>query len=62
MKVIWHGTAAIETACSGGRILFDPFVPLRGADTQMPPETGVPSSLVPQITFWPFMLTVVAIA
>ncbi|MBR2666550.1 MAG: MBL fold metallo-hydrolase [Oscillospiraceae bacterium] len=39
MKVIWHGTAAIETACSGGRILFDPFVPLRGADTQMPPET-----------------------
>ena len=31
MKIIWHGTAAVEYVCDVGRILFDPFVPLRGA-------------------------------
>lgn len=31
MELIWHGTAAIEIVCSSGRLLFDPFVPLKGA-------------------------------
>ena len=31
MELIWHGTAAIEAVCAGGRILFDPFVPLYGS-------------------------------
>ena len=31
MKLIWHGTAAIEAACSGGILLFDPFVPWKGS-------------------------------
>ena len=29
MKIIWHGTASIELINKQGRILFDPFVPLR---------------------------------
>ena len=33
MKLIWHGTAAIEAVCASGRILFDPFVPMRGSPT-----------------------------
>lgn len=33
MKLIWHGTAAVEVVCARGRILFDPFVPLPGAET-----------------------------
>ena len=32
MKIIWHGTASVEYVCAEGRILFDPFVPLKGAD------------------------------
>ena len=28
MKLIWHGTAAIELQNENGRLLFDPFVPL----------------------------------
>ena len=32
MKLIWHGTASVEIVCEKGRILFDPFVPLKGAD------------------------------
>ena len=32
MKIIWHGTASVEVAGKEGRILFDPFVPLDGAD------------------------------
>ena len=31
MHLIWHGTAAVEAVCSKGRILFDPFVPLKGS-------------------------------
>ncbi len=31
MRVIWHGTAAIELVSASGRILFDPFVPLKGS-------------------------------
>ena len=31
MHVIWHGTASVEIAGIGGRILFDPFVPLPGS-------------------------------
>lgn len=31
MRVIWHGTAAIELVSESGRILFDPFVPLKGS-------------------------------
>ena len=33
MKVIWHGTASVEMiSLKGDRILFDPFVPLKGSD------------------------------
>ena len=31
MDLIWHGTAAVEAVCRQGKILFDPFVPLRGS-------------------------------
>ena len=31
MKLIWHGTASIELVSSSGRLLFDPFVPLKGS-------------------------------
>ena len=31
MYLIWHGTASIEIGHSGGRLLFDPFVPLSGS-------------------------------
>lgn len=31
MQLKWHGTAAVEAICASGRILFDPFVPLRGS-------------------------------
>ena len=31
MELIWHGTASMEVACAQGRILFDPFVPLKGS-------------------------------
>ena len=31
MQIIWHGTAAIEYVCSGGRLLLDPFLPLPGS-------------------------------
>ena len=33
MHLIWHGTASVEVVSeAGGRILFDPFVPLPGSD------------------------------
>ncbi len=33
MKVIWHGTASVEIVSDrGDRLLFDPFVPLKGSD------------------------------
>ena len=38
MRLVWHGTASIEIICSSGRILFDPFVPLKGSDTDVRPE------------------------
>ena len=31
MELIWHGTATVEAICGQGRILFDPFVPLKGS-------------------------------
>ena len=31
MKIIWYGTASIALESKGKRILFDPFVPLRGS-------------------------------
>lgn len=31
MEIVWHGTASIELRTSGGKILFDPFVPLKGS-------------------------------
>ena len=31
MKLIWHGTASIEMESGGRRIIFDPFVPLKGS-------------------------------
>ena len=37
MRLVWHGTASIEIICSSGRILFDPFVPLKGSDTDVRP-------------------------
>ena len=30
-KIIWHGTASVELISDCGRILFDPFVPLKGS-------------------------------
>ena len=35
MQIIWHGTASIEIVCDRGRILFDPFVPLKGSDVDV---------------------------
>ncbi len=32
MEIKWHGTASIEMKNQTGRILFDPFVPLKGSD------------------------------
>lgn len=34
MKLIWYGTASIALESRGKRILFDPFVPLRGSDVR----------------------------
>ncbi len=31
MKAVWHGTAGVELIHEQGRLLFDPFVPLRGS-------------------------------
>lgn len=31
MELIWHGTASVEAVCGQGRLLFDPFVPLKGS-------------------------------
>ena len=36
--LIWHGTASIEAICDGGRILFDPFVPLKGSPVDVRAE------------------------
>ena len=30
-KIKWHGTASVELISESGRILFDPFVPLKGS-------------------------------
>ena len=38
MELIWHGTASIEAVCREGRILFDPFVPLKGSPVDVKPE------------------------
>ena len=35
MRLIWHGTAAIEAVCKAGRILFDPFVPFKGSPVKV---------------------------
>ena len=35
MQIIWHGTASVELVCSSGRIIFDPFVPLKGSETHV---------------------------
>ena len=32
MRVIWHGTASVEIVSEGGRLLFDPFVPIKGSE------------------------------
>ena len=32
MKIIWHSTAAVEIQCDEGKILFDPFFPLKGSE------------------------------
>lgn len=34
MKLKWYGTAAIEIESDGQRLLFDPFVPIKGSDVQ----------------------------
>lgn len=36
--LIWHGTASVELRGPGGRIVFDPFVTLPGADIRVPIE------------------------
>ena len=35
MQLIWHGTASVEAVCGKGKILFDPFVPLKGSDVDV---------------------------
>ena len=35
MRLVWHGTASIEITGENGRLLFDPFVPLRGSSVQV---------------------------
>ena len=35
MELKWHGTAAIELTGEQGKILFDPFVPAKGAETDV---------------------------
>lgn len=35
MVLIWHGTASIEVVNPSGRILFDPFVPLKGSKVKV---------------------------
>lgn len=35
MYLIWHGTAAIEIGGREGRLLFDPFVPLKGSNVDV---------------------------
>ena len=35
MDLIWHGTAAMEVVCGQGKILFDPFVPLKGSPVKV---------------------------
>lgn len=38
IKLIWHGTASVELRCDAGRILFDPFIPLKGSQVDVKPE------------------------
>lgn len=38
MHLIWHGTASVEVVCREGRILFDPFVPLKGSSVPVKAE------------------------
>ena len=33
--MIWHGTASIEAICAEGKLLFDPFVPLKHAPVKV---------------------------
>lgn len=35
MEIKWHGTASIELKNQTGRILFDPFVPLKGSNVKV---------------------------
>ena len=35
MIVKWHGTASVEVISKSSRILFDPFVPLKGSDVNV---------------------------
>ena len=35
MQLIWHGTASVEVVCDKGKMLFDPFVPLKGSDVDV---------------------------
>ncbi|MBU9728553.1 MBL fold metallo-hydrolase [Diplocloster modestus] len=39
MKITWYGTASIVLESGGERILFDPFVQLRGGEHIFPPDT-----------------------
>ena len=38
MKVTWFGTASLAIEASGGRLLIDPFFPLPGSPTRVPPD------------------------
>lgn len=37
MEIVWHGTASVELRTKEGKILFDPFVPIKGS----PVDIGV---------------------
>ena len=35
MDLIWYGTASVEAVCGEGKLLFDPFVPLKGSSVKV---------------------------
>lgn len=35
MDLIWLGTASVELVCEQGKLLFDPFVPLKGSSVRV---------------------------
>ena len=38
MRVTWFGTASLAVETAGGRLLIDPFFPLKGSPTRVAPD------------------------